>query len=614
MSKLALRARTARRTTMRVAAYVRVSTSRQVKLETIEQQLGMVRRHAQERRWELSEEDIFRDDGYSGTTLKRPALDALRDRTRLRELEIVVVPSPDRLARNYVHQMVLIEEFEKGGCRVEFVERPMSSEPNDQLLLQIRGAVAEYERTLLSERMRRGRLAKYKAGLLLPWTHVPYGLRVDPDRPRDPAGASLDEAKAAVVAEIFAAYLEPGMSLFGVSRHLREIGVPAPRGGKAWSTATLRGILTNPVYAGKVYAGRVRYRPPKIRRSATHPIGHPHDSAVPLPPEEWIPVAQVPAVVSQQQFDLAREKLSKNRSFARRNNKTNEHLLRALVSCGECMQASIAVAKTFGKNNDRKQRYYVCSGKFNKAQSAPEEKCLSRYAPAEQLDEIVWKDLCEVLTHPESITEALKRAHGGGWLPQELKARQENLHQGRSALGRQLERLTEAYLAEIIPLAEYQRRRKDLEQREEALASQERQLQAESRQRMELAGVVGSIEDFCERVRGGLADATFEQKRKLVELLIDRVIVTGEEVEIRYVIPTDPSSEQVRFCHLRSDYLHHPPPRQHQEPTRLLLQPIAPQLAVAVVRYLHPPSPLFFGPLAEALRVGPVGPQQLHPR
>jgi carboxymethylenebutenolidase len=123
--------------------------------------------------------------------------------------------------------MILIEELKKGGCRVEFVERPMSSEPNDQLLLQIRGAVAEYERTLLSERMRRGRLAKYKAGLLLPWTHVPYALRVDLDRLRDPAGVSFEEAKAAVVSEIFAAYLEPRASLFGVSRHLREMGVPA---------------------------------------------------------------------------------------------------------------------------------------------------------------------------------------------------------------------------------------------------------------------------------------------------------------------------------------------------------------------------------------------------
>ena len=268
---------------MRVAAYVRVSTSRQVKLQTIEQQLERVHKHTQEKGWNLPQENIFRDDGYSGTTLKRPALDALRDKARLRELEVVVVLSPDRLARNYVHQMVLIEEFEKGGCRVEFVERPMSSEPNDQLLLQIRGAVAEYERTLLSERMRRGRLAKYKAGLLLPWTHTPYGYRVDPDRPRDPAGVRPDEPKAAVVAEIFAMYLEQGASLFGVSRHLQERGIPAPRGGKIWSVATLRGILTNPVYAGRIYAERTRYRPARIRRSATHPIGHPHDSAVSLP-------------------------------------------------------------------------------------------------------------------------------------------------------------------------------------------------------------------------------------------------------------------------------------------------------------------------------------------
>src|SRR5215210_3432435 len=271
-SKLVLRGRMTRRSTMRVAAYVRVSTSRQVKLETIEQQLEMVSRYARKEGWELAEGNVFRDDGYSGTTLGRPALDALRDKVRMRELEIVVMLSPDRLARNYVHQMVLIEEFEKNGCRVEFVERPMSSEPNDQLLLQIRGAVAEYERTLLSERMRRGRLAKYKAGLLLPWTHTPYGYRVDPDRPRDPAGVRPDEAKAAVVAEIFAMYLEEGGSLFGVSRRLESLGIPAPRGGKVWSVATLRGILTNPVYAGRIYAGRVRYRPPKIRRSPTHPM------------------------------------------------------------------------------------------------------------------------------------------------------------------------------------------------------------------------------------------------------------------------------------------------------------------------------------------------------
>jgi hypothetical protein len=95
-----------------------------------------------------------------------------------------------------------------------------------------------------------------------------------------------------------------------------------------------------------------------------------------------------------------------------------------------------------------------------------------------------------------------------------------------------------------------------------------------------LAGIAGSVEDFCERVRSGLADATFEQRRKLVELLIDRVIVTGEEVEIRYVIPTSPESEHVRFCHLRSDYLHHPALRGAQRDRFALLRDLREQAAL----------------------------------
>ena len=443
--------------------------------------------------------------------------------------------------------MVLIEELEKCGCRVEFVERPMSSEPNDQLLLQIRGAVAEYERTLVKERMRRGKLAKLKAGLLLPWTRCPYGYRTDPDKPRDPDGVRLDEEKAAVVAEIFAMYLEEGETLCGVANKLRDRGVRSPRGGAVWTVSSLRGILTNPIYTGQVYAGRTTSRPPRIRRSATRPIGRPQSTAVPVAPEEWIPVTTVAAIVSREHFELAAEKLSRNKSFASRNNKKNTYLLRALVSCGKCGLACGARAL-------RPYRYYICAGKKKRFRTGEGENCPSRYAPAEQLDEVVWRDPCEVLTHPESITDALRRAHGGQWLPQELKARQENLREGRAALERQLERLMEAYLGEIIPLAEYRRRRQELEQKDEALEGQQRRLRAQADQRMELAGVADSIEDFCVRVQGGLAGATFERRRQLVELLIDRVIVTDDEVEIRYVIPTDPSGEHNRFCHLRTDY------------------------------------------------------------
>jgi hypothetical protein len=124
-------------------------------------------------------------------------------------------------------------------------------------------------------------------------------------------------------------------------------------------------------------------------------------------------------------------------------------------------------------------------------------------------------------------------------------------------LANQVERLTEAYLQGVIPLVEYQRRRQELEQKQHALVTQERQLEAQGDRDGELARMVTSIDAFCQRVQAGLANATFEQQRTLVELLIDRVLVANGDVEIRYAIPTHPRSETTRFCHLRKDYFHH---------------------------------------------------------
>ena len=149
---------------MRVALYARVSTTRQAQAQTIEQQLERLRAAVAERSWALEEQHVYRDDGYSGASLSRPGLDRLRDHAALADLDVVLVTAPDRLARSYVHQVLLLEELERHGCRVEFLERPMGQDPHDQLVLQIRGAVAEYERSLIAERMRRGRQARLRAG------------------------------------------------------------------------------------------------------------------------------------------------------------------------------------------------------------------------------------------------------------------------------------------------------------------------------------------------------------------------------------------------------------------------------------------------------------------
>ncbi len=540
-----LQAQRRRRLAMRIALYARVSSHHQAQTGTIQQQLDRLQLHCEQQGWPWSSVQIFRDDGYSGSALKRPGLEHLRDLVARASFDRVLVTTPDRLARKYVHQVLLMEELQGGGCQVEFVERPMSEDPHDQLLLQIRGAVAEYERTLIAERMRRGRLQKYRAGTLLPWSRPPFGYRVNPDRPRDPQGVRLDEVEAAQVAAIFAYYLEPNHSLLGLSRYLQDLNWRSAKGGQCWSPSTLRGIVTNPVYTGVVYAGMERSAPKQRRLSPLRPVGR-RDSTRPIPKEEWIRVGQIPAIISQEQFDLVQNKLSQNQKWAKRNNKSQQYLLRALVSCGVCKGSCFARTQA--------QHGYYCCRRKQPDLIHQGQHCAARYAPAAELDRLVWEDLCAVLRKPELIEQALQQAQSGAWLPQELQAQQSNQRKALNSLANQLERLTDAYLAGVLSLAEYKRRRQDLEERQKALAAQSRQLAQTIAQQVEWTRLASAMRDFCQRVEQGLADASFEQKRQLVELLIDRVVVTGEEVEIRYVIPTSPHSEQVRFCQLLTDY------------------------------------------------------------
>jgi site-specific DNA recombinase len=525
---------------MRVAVYVRVSTQRQAQAQTIEQQLDRLQIHCQQQGWAWQEELIFRDDGYSGSSLKRPGLDQLRDKAGQAAFERILITAPDRLARNYVHQMLLIEELEQKGCQLEFLDRPMSADPHDQLLLHIRGAVAEYERTLIAERMRRGRLQKYKTGNLLPWTEAPYGYRLNPDRPRDPAGVSVEESEAAIVKEIFRYYLMEGHSLGGLARYLMQQAIVTPKGNKRWNPASLRNILTNPTYTGTVYANRHNTKLAQLRHSALQPIGPGWSSSL-KPVEEWIEVASLPALVSKEQFELVGAKLAQNQSFARRNNTSHQYLLRALISCGVCQLACS------GRTTVEGYSYYWCRGRSPIIRSCREEHCIGRYIPQPQLDELVWNDLCAVVQQPQIVEEALQRLQGGAGLPQELAARRDNLRKGLNSLTNQLERLTEAYLGGVLSLEEYKRRRQDNEDRQLGLQAQLREVEASSHRQIELSGLLTNIEDFCNRVKEGLSSASFEHKRVLVELLIDRVIVTNGEVEIRYVIPTSRESENREY-------------------------------------------------------------------
>lgn len=533
---------------MRAAIYVRVSTQGQVETQTIKQQIVRLKEHIKEQGWLLDPAHIYRDDGYSGARLARPGLDSLRDRAAFCEFDMVVITDPDRLARNYVHQVLILDELEQRGIQINFLDRPMSDDPHDKLLLQIRGAVAEYERTLIADRMRRGRLMKYKTGKLIPWTKIPYGYRLDPEGSRKPENIYIDKAEAAIIEQMFNWYLEADVTIYQVAKRLIDKGLLTPEGKKRWSTSTVRRILRNTAYIGTTYANQTQTVQPKRRRSALQAPVARGETQILRPEKDWIPIS-VPAIVDQDIFDQVQQKLSYNRQASSRNNKSYQYLLRGLVSCGLCRLSAHA------RTVHVKYHYYVCRGHNKSLQFAPEDRCTARFIPVKQLDELVWKDLCDVLTHPEMIKHALERAHGRHWIPQELQTRIERLVKAERQTERQQKRLLEAYLQEIIELKEFERKRIELEKKQDVLKAEKIQLEATSLEHIEISALATSIEAFCHTIQPVLEKATFEQKRQLVELLIDRVVVFDEKVEIRYVVPTKLEGPHVPFCQLYSAYL-----------------------------------------------------------
>lgn len=238
-------------------------------------------------------------------------------------------------------------------------------------------------------------------------------------------------------------------SLIGLAKALTRAGIVTPNGHSRWNSATVRGILTNPSYTGQVYAGRTQPCAPPIRRSALLPLGRPSTTDRPTPRARWIPVARIPALVSEAQFEQVQTKLAHNQQFARRNNPRHHYLLRALVSCGACQTACTG-------RSDRQQchTYYVCRGKEPAVAARRDAHCPARFSPAQQLDDLVWQDLGALLLHPECIAAALARAQGGQWSSQELQARREVIRKGCASLQQQVERLTDADVAAVLPLAE----------------------------------------------------------------------------------------------------------------------------------------------------------------
>src|SRR5919205_1875251 len=230
---------------MRAAPYARVSTERQERQQTIDSQLAALRAWASAQGHSLAEQHVFRDEGYSGSRLDRPGLDGLRDAVRDGTVEIVAVLSPDRLARKYAYQVLLLEELRRAGCQVAFLHHPISDDPNDQLLLQIQGAVAEYERTVLAERFRRGKLQRAREGNIV-GGKGPYGYRYEGRRGAVLARLVVDEAEAAMVRDLYAWVVEDGLTVRQCVKRLNAGPWVTRSGRQQWAPSVVHHVLSDP--------------------------------------------------------------------------------------------------------------------------------------------------------------------------------------------------------------------------------------------------------------------------------------------------------------------------------------------------------------------------------
>ena len=210
---------------MRVAIYARVSSERQEKEHTIGSQLEALRNYAAQNGMEIVEE--FTDEGYSGARLDRPALDRMRDLAERRGFEVLLTYCTDRLARKFVLQALILEEMERFGVKTIFLEGGAADDPLSKLMHQITGAVAEFERTKIVERNRRGKLYRARCGEVVTW-RAPFGYVRIPRRDGVAPHVEIDENKAVVVRRIFNLYAKQGWTVRQIAKQLTLQGTPAP--------------------------------------------------------------------------------------------------------------------------------------------------------------------------------------------------------------------------------------------------------------------------------------------------------------------------------------------------------------------------------------------------
>ena len=552
--------------TKAAAIYARVSSDRQKENHTIASQLAALTEYAEAHGYQVPAEWRFQDEGYSGATLLRPGLEALRDLAAAGHLEAVLIYSPDRLSRKYAYQVLLAEELSRCGVELVFLQAPSGTTPEDQLLVQFQGMIAEYERAQIAERSRRGKRHRAQQGSINVLSGAPYGYRYVRKSDTSAAYYEVIESEATVVRRVYEAYTQQGLSINAIARLLNEEHIPTRTGTTRWERSTVWGLLRNPAYEGRACYGKTELRP---RQRITRPLRKrqglaSRDSANhERPRQDWIEIA-VPALISEETFALAQEQLEQNKRHSPR--RTSEpSLLQGMLVCERC---GYALYRCSTRTSARKLSYYRCLGSdaYRHLQGAV---CDNPPVRQDHLDAVVWKELLRLLEDPSVIQEELNRRREAARHADPLKQREEILRRDHARLEKSMDRLLNAYQEGLLSLEQLRSRMPELRKKQQAVQAEWQSLEAAAADDTQCRRLVETLADFCAQLRLRADTLQVTERQKILRLLVKEILVDRETLTIRHSIRIpnaglDPSGT------IRPPHAPQPPPTPQPVPGYLL--------------------------------------------
>jgi site-specific DNA recombinase len=517
---------------MRVAIYARVSSESQEARGTIGSQLEVLRQRVATEGHELVAE--YCDDGCSGARLDRPGLDQLRDAAEAGQLDAVWCLSPDRLARMYAYQVIVLDELSRHGVSVRFHDTPaLNDDPQSHLLTQVQGVIAEYERAKMAERYRRGKLWRARAGEVVTWKCA-YGYRRLPRCAERAAHLAVYEPEAAIVRRIFRDYVQSNLSIRQITRQLNQDGVASPSGKAIWGPSTIGRLLRNEAYVGRVYYNRTASVADRHLVKGARQVRRPAD--------QWIAIP-VPTIVSDELFEAAQQVSYDNAQWSPRRAEPQHWLLRGLVQCGHC-----GVTVSCQKATDRRgncNRYYYCRNHDTLRAGGEHRRCPERNIRAAELDAFVFEQVRAAMLRPDVLLkgEAAVSAYAETGDDELLAAQLARFDRKLESAAAERRRLADLYQAGFIEHEELQRRGKEVEARRRTLDAQRQALTAQRQELAQQNRLRERVEGFTDKVKATIDHLDFDQRQKLLRLVIDKVRVQGWQIEIKLRIPLESPPE-----------------------------------------------------------------------